>query len=667
MATNDFLTPADALERWPTTADLQSRLTDSIREYMADAAFRVLVAPTGTGKTWNGATTAWRDYPHITGGEPVVHLHYSTDAREEAVKKSKKHGVEADVLLGRSEACDTFSGTYDDVLSTPTGEPASEWMYKQMEHSGVKLSKAHQYLEEHNGGELPCCPCPAIEQWTGTPRDEDGNPTADVVHAQHNFAYVPTITNETNLIWDELPSFKRSIGDHNNADMTRARFQDIITAWLTKIEAPAKTWEMFVTLAEAGTESLHDILENPPQVDPDWFIENEDAHTLGPGLAKAMYDALQNDPGLHGRRAGFATHKLKRFDANDDEDFRHSRNRVHVVVDEQNRPQAYWDIPEMGNARSIICLDAWPSIHEWKMSVGEGLDVDEFIDTQSFNQWRVNERGLEVVQIGTGAKPASSGYAVEHNVDWVGEKITMEMLRYEYGDDFQSVIPTNKMEGGIEEIVEDEEIMPRGSAKSNNAFAYHKVGYVTHCIDPGDDYVLDLLAARGLDAAPLTLCGPECPGEDCPTCGGSPQRIGREFEGPDADKATEILDAVRKNSTAQCIGRYAREVDSPRALVFVRTSMIPDGMADTVISTPTKYTEKQKAVVDYLRANPASPVSDIVAKDATHDSDSAVRRFLNTLLDLGLVRRGPDPNGNGHLYMLDGDIPEDGYLDLSGI
>ncbi|UPV72730.1 hypothetical protein M0R89_09230 [Halorussus limi] len=653
---------------WPTTEELQSKLTRKIREYMSNGAFTVMVAPTSTGKTYNGATTNWTELPHATGDEPVVHLHYSTDARDKAVRKSNAHDIDYHRLLGRGEACNTYSGDYDGVVNTPTGEPASEWMHKQMEESGNTLSKTHQYLEDYNDGDLPCCPCPSIEQWSDIPRDDDGDPAVDVVHAQHNFAYVPSLVQDVNMIWDELPSFKRSIGDRNNDDMTRAKFQDIVTAWLKKIDAPVKTWEMFVTMADDGLESLYEVLDDPPQIDPDWFIENDSAHTLAPALTKAMYRALNDEPGSHGRRSGYAVNELSRFDANDDDDFRYSRNRITVVVDNENRPQAYWDIPEMGNARSIICLDAWPSIHEWRMNIGDGIKFDTFIDDEAFTQWRVNERGLEVVQIGTGAKPASSDYAVTHNVDETAEKITLEMLRYKYGDDFESVISTNAMEPMVEQLVDGEEVMPRGSTKSNGAFSHHKFGYVTHSIDPGDDYVLDLLAARGLDAAPLTLCGPDCGGDECPVCEGNPERVGRAFEGPDADKAKKILDAVRKNSTAQAIGRYAREDDSPRALVFVRTSMIPDGMVDTTISTPTKYTEKQKAVVNYLRENPASSATEIVSVSGTHDSPQGVRQFLSTLMDVGLVNRGPSPQkSNEYLYMLDGDIPEDGYLDLTGI
>jgi hypothetical protein len=92
-------------------------------------------------------------------------------------------------------------------------------------------------------------------------------------------------------------------------------------------------------------------------------------------------------------------------------------------------------------------------------------------------------------------------------------------------------------------------------------------------IDPGDDYVVNLLAECGLQAEPETV----------ETDDGEEQRAhGREFVGPDADAAAAILGSVRESHVAQSAGRYARNADDPddQAMVFVHTSAMPNGFAD---------------------------------------------------------------------------------------
>lgn len=325
---------------YPSTTDLQDRLTDKIHEVMANERFALIQSPTSSGKSYNGATTYWMT-EKAAGGEPVVHLHATKGSRKEAVEMSQKEGVTADELLGREEACACVRGEHDHEVETPTGDDASVWLNKQVAVRGNTLSSAHSYLEEYNGGELPCTPCPSVEQWKGVPRDEDGNVTADVVHATHNFAYVPSLVHNANIFFDEQPDFKNTIGDDGdeNADMTRSRFQDIVTAWVKKIDAPAKSWEMFVALAEdGGIDEVRELLANPPHVDVEWFITGENAHAMAPELTEAAYDALSSEPDRNGRRVGRATSDITRFDANEHDDPRYSRTRITLIVDEDNIP-----------------------------------------------------------------------------------------------------------------------------------------------------------------------------------------------------------------------------------------------------------------------------------------------------------------------------------------
>ena len=658
----------DRVQTYPTTPELRTRLTNCIQSVMADEQPALIESPTSSGKSYNGAATFWMTEP-AAGDCPVIHLHATKGSRKEAVEMSQKEGVTADGLLGREEACACVRGEYDHEVDTPTGERASVWLNKQVSIRGNTLSNAHSYLEEKNGGKLPCSPCPSTEQWKGVPRDEDGDVTADVVHATHNFAYVPSLIHNTNVIFDEQPDFKNTIGDDDeDADMTRSRFQDIVTAWLEKIDAPMKSWEMFVAMAEdGGIDEVWELLSNPPHVDVEWFITGENAHAMAPSLTEAAYDALSSEPDRNGRRVGRATSDITRFDGSEHDDSRYSRTRITLIVNENNIPTVYWNVPELGNARSIICLDAWPSVHEWKQNIGENLKIKNIVSDEEFAKWRKFERGLEVVQIGEGAKPASTEFAVKHYTNPTKQKIDVETLRNEFGAAFRSAIFPGAMENQIEGFLTDDfKTMTHGNVKSNNAFAYECVGLVTNSIDPGDDYVLNLLAARGLDAEPETWdcigCDDDDP--DCPVCEGEPNRMfGRGFVGQDAKAANEMLAGVRENAIAQAVGRWARKSDSPRAIVFVRTDAVPDILVDKKIDDAWEFTPKQRAVVDHVRESVTASVSEIV--EATDVSKSSVNRTLTRLMECGVAERGKI--GGKYRYMLTKEIPDEGLLDLSSI
>lgn len=652
---------------WPTTEELRERLEARIKELIGESRFALVPSPTSSGKSHNGASTFWRT-SGLTDDKPVVHLHATTDSRGEAMDMSDEAGVSATDLLGREQACDMLGGDYHGEVDTPTDEPVSVWIEDQVSNRGNTLSQAHSYLKEYNDGDLPCSPCDSVEQWEDVPYDDDGEVTYDVIHATHNFAYVPTLVNQANIFIDEQPDFKSSIGDHRNDEMTRSRFQDIVTAWLKVTSAPVTSWEMFVAMASSSEhESLKEALEDPPSVDKEWFITGENAHSLAPALTMAAYDAISSEPDDNGRRVGETTSNLKRFDDESEEtgDKRFNRTRITLIVDDDNKPTVYWNVPELGNARSIICLDAWPSIHEWKQNVGEALDIKPIVTPDEFEKWRRHERGLEVVQVGEGDRPAATEFAVKNYTDPSRQEIAIESIRNEYGTSFQSAIYPKKMGDQIQELLPDDVgVMTHGNVKSNNDFQTEQVGLVTNSIDPGDDYVLDLLAARGLNATPEVF---ECLGcddsdPDCLVCGGSDNRKpGRKFVGLDSEEAADMLAGVRENSIAQAIGRWSRGPNAPNAVVFVRTAAIPDGMVDIKIDSSWVFSDNQKAVVDHLRDNAGSTVNEIV--EATGVSNSSVRRTLNKIDDHGLAKCGK-LNGVNR-YMLTEEVPENGHLNLS--
>jgi hypothetical protein len=433
--------------RWPTTDELRERLTREMHTAMSNEEFILIPAPTSSGKSYNGATTPWRDI-EAAGNKPVIHLHYTTDSRDEAVEDSKEAGIEYRELLGRKEACPIVNGDHDtgeDKVTTPTGEPASEWFQRQLNKKGDTLSHAHSYLEnevDENDGELPCSPCKSIEQWEGIPYDEDGNVSADVIHATHMFAYVPSLSDDTNLFFDERPDFTTSIGERDNDGMTVGRFQEIVTAWLEYIDAPVLDWEDFVVTSKQNEDDrLREAISEDRAVDGEWLINDESAHALAPALTEAMYDALRKESDRNGRQKGESVHISHRLSEDGQHrDPRHNRSRITLIIGENNRPLVYWNVPELGTARSIICLDAWPSIYEWKLNIGTNLTYREIVPTDKFEKWRKFERGLEVVQVGESARPASSDHAVENYVDSTRQKTVIDKLRQEHGADFNSII-----------------------------------------------------------------------------------------------------------------------------------------------------------------------------------------------------------------------------------
>jgi hypothetical protein len=156
---------------------------------------------------------------------------------------------------------------------------------------------AHKHLEDHNDqdADLPCCAdngeCPAVTQWDGLPRTDNGDPAVDVVHCTHQFAHVPSLRNGTNLIFDERPDFRQ--------DLTHRQVREAISAYLSVSGAPVTTFEEFVTRALNGDtkrneHAQHATLRDAFGYEPDreWYLETEGAHTLAPALTRAVYYAL---------------------------------------------------------------------------------------------------------------------------------------------------------------------------------------------------------------------------------------------------------------------------------------------------------------------------------------------------------------------------------------
>jgi hypothetical protein len=195
-----------------------------------------------------------------------------------------------------------------------------------------------------------------------------------------------------------------------------------------------------------------------------------------------------------------------------------------------------------------------------------------------------------------------------------------------------------------------------GEEKSRDDFGDERIGLVNGSIDPGDDYVLDILAEMDLDARPERASGEsavchQCDGEGCHGCDDTGQKRahGREFIGVDADTAAALLASVRENHVAQAAGRYARTPDDPadHALVFVRTDAMPPGFADMQVPGVTwTYGEKQRAIVEMLREQ----VRGVTAQELADEADASKEHVRQTLQKLrehdhATARCGAGPHG----------------------
>lgn len=656
---------------WPSTAEARKRLTQLVDEPMQDQRYWVLNAPTALGKSFEIATREWRKYKDVTGGEPVIQLSPTRDARDESYEKTATNGGESRALYHRESVCDIASGKFDDKISVD-GQPASEWIDEMCDEKGLSFGQARSYLaEEYSYGCLKDDkPCGASIQWDDIPRTDDGDPVVDVVHATHQLVYVPTLRYRTNIVFDERPDFAllgpgaTDGGNKENDTLTHTDVRNTITAYLREVDASLQSYEALVTIAQdvADDDQAADLLDDDlfeRRPDYYWYFRNNSAHTLAPALAKAVWIAAKQDPDANGRRHGHAYHIPPGY--HDEElPVEAIRTRVSVVLDETNTLTTVRNVPDMSAARSVIGLDAHPTWELWARNTGPAMSVEPILDREERRQWRRYERGLWVVQVGDATRPYSSGKYFDRQAT----KAFLQRLREHYDDNFRTAITASSVEDEVEDIlgevdVTDPETMHYGEEKSRGDFGDERIGAVLGSIDPGDDYVLDLLAELGLDAEPQrsNKACEGCGGDGCQECTGTGKKRarGREFVGSDAENAQNLLASVRENHVAQAVGRYARNADDSDdwALVFVRTNAMPDSLADFQVPGVNLYRKKQRAIMEYLQENPNATSREIadgvveVNDDIGSCSKEHVRSTLQEQQDKGnvVIREGEGSYG----------------------
>ncbi|SEP23224.1 hypothetical protein SAMN04487948_12438 [Halogranum amylolyticum] len=664
---------------WPSTGEARDRLRDRLLDAVRHQEQVVIDAPTGLGKSYTTSTEPWLRHADVTGEQPVVHLSPTRDSRDSAAEHSNEaEGVTHAVLRGRKEACPVAHGIHDPtegeddngvVAVTMNRTPASEWFDAVCDGRGVPFSTAHAYLAEHNdqGIELPCSrgddPCPAIGQWEGLPRTEEGNTAVDVIHATHQFAHVPGLTQSCNVIFDERPDFAVD-GEY----LTNDRIQRAVAAFLQEVGAPVTTWESFVeTARRAYGQSVETDLLREAQAtramfdyepDREWYLENPNAHMLAPALVEAVWFALAQGFDENGRAVGTTTHSPPRLDASARDDDNWSRTWVTVVVDEANRVRTVRSVPDLSGARSVVGLDAHPSLPLWQRNTTTDMVPDHVLEAEERRLWRRYERGLRVVQVGDAVRPLASGEYFNPDAT----RVLLDHLQHHFGDAFDTCITAASVERELEFLmrevgVDDPATMHFGEERSRDDFGDRDVGLVHGSIDPGDDYVINLLAECDLHAQPETV----------ETEDGEQRRAhGREFVGPDADTASDILASVRENHVAQAAGRYARNADDPenQATVFVHSSAMPAGFADyQVAGVEWVATDAQRAIIKALREQESATARELAA--ATDVSKRHVAKTLSRLLDEERVTCREDVGDHGADVFSAEDGPMSGLVDLT--
>ncbi|MFK5605312.1 hypothetical protein [Haloferax volcanii] len=598
----------------PGTGDIRKSLKTKLRTLMRNGDNGVIRSPTSSGKTHTPSTTRWRSHPEITDGQPVILLSGTTDAREDAVAKSKKSYATAEVLYGRNDACPLARGEYDSnneagnaAIRSPDGSEPSEWFNTMCEKRGLHVSVAHGKFAREYSGTLPCCEngedCPSMTQWTDIPRNDDGEVDYDVLHATHQFARVPQLIEDCNLIIDERPDFSLSLSS--------GRLREIVSSYLKEIDAPVKTWEDLMVGITGNFDvdlcPLHNALREP---DTDWFTTDPNSHALAPGIVEAIVTAERR---VHGRWVGQTDYKYPTLNSNHEGP--EQKVTICVVFDKYNEIRLLQAIPDFSKARSVIGLDAHPTMPKWKANTVPGIEMERIVDTDHLHDWRRNQRNLTIVQVGNNKNSwTRKGY--NHSK----VRVLCNALRKKYGDKFATGITSKKFVEGLEEQltnagVDTPDTIYFGNEKSVDNFDSEQVGLVAGCISPSSDGIKDWVALLDNDATPKrdAVDGYQ----------------GQEWVGEDAEVAEEILADVREKKVLQACGRYARSPQQPDngATVYVLTNVLPDAYVDKEVDDVDGFGPKEKQILDYVVSH-----GGVTPKTIEENIDSS-RKHIHTTLN----------------------------------
>lgn len=616
----------------PGTGELRHALNSELRSAMKYAEDVVIQSPTSSGKTYTSSTTQWQSCPEITGGQPVIFLSGTIEARDDAIRKSRDSSVSCEVLKGRKEACSLAGGKYDSdndegnvPVSAPDGGEPSEWFNTMCGTRGLPLSVSHGIFEHAHDDKLPCSEqgeCPTSGQWNVIPRDGDGNYDYDVLHATHQFARVPQLRNNCNLIIDEQPDF--------SLDISTDRIRRIVRSYLNEIEAPIRAWEpLLVSKTSPIDADLGDIYEALEMPDSEWFKRGDNAHLLAPGITEAIVTAEERS---NDRWVGTTWYTCP--DLNPRHDSPGQEVLIRIVIDGDDSTDGKNDvrllqtIPDFGQARCVIGLDAYPTMPKWRGNTLPTIEKTQIIGGEELHKWRRNQRNLQIIQVGDNKNSWTNAANATPSEDKVAA--ACDELRHEYGDDFQSGITTMDFEEKFIEVmkqvgIEEPLTTYHGRTKSINTFRDHSIGLIAGCISPSDEDIKDWMALMGQIATPEREVNE-----------GNPE--GQTWVGPDADVAHELIEDVRAKNVLQACGRYARSPKDPDdwADVYALTNVLPDEYVDEKREDVQVFGRKQKEILSYLtEVDGKAPAYEIT--EETSAGKRHVHKTIREFRDLGLI------------------------------
>jgi len=413
-----------------------------------------------------------------------------------------------------------------------------------------------------------------------------------------------------------------------------------------------------------------------------WYRENPNVHALAPALTRAIWNA---EEGPDGRKHSRIPYRPPRFGEGDRDEAGWNRIYVDVVLDHQWEVEEAAAMPDFSLSDSLVGLDAHPQDEDpkWGAEVKPGIQTNYVLSRKERTLYRRYERGLFTVQVGEGVQPVTSGKWWDEGQ---GDKFRaiIEQMRDHHGEDFRTAITSKALKPKVRRAmkdagVEDPELMHFGAEESRNDFAGEDVGLVIGSIDPGDRQVVNTLARQGLDAEPCYHACPECDGagtvddegtELCETCSGEGRvrEHGRTFEGPDADKARDVLRSVREHHVAQSAGRWARQADDPddNATVYVVTEAAPDGFIDAQTPGVTWTTNPdQRDRLEYVSQS-ADGVTSIELAEEFDITRQTGWRTLEKARKEGLLERNPGKGANApNIYYPNDEFHPAGSVDLS--
>jgi len=645
------------------TDEYRSRFRDEVLEILRERSNTLFDVPTALGKTHTIATAPWDAYPSVTNQKPVVQFHKTQDARDEAAKKSRGQGLKVAVLQGREEVSLPASGAMDGY--SIRGRPLGQWIHQQCERNGMRYPEAVWQAEIELNGDVPW---PDEEPLTGVQWNELLPLTGtdvDIIHATHQFAFVPPLRNGAVVVFDEQPNFTRNLKDSPD-DLSRERIRMAVNAYLDEANAPVGSYEDFVTFSKRGLleEELDEALSHQPG--REWCLSIDDAHPLAPTVARAIHHA---EPRSKGRRVGTATYTPQAPSGFGDSEL-NADKEVTVVFDDEDTFQTVRVVPDMSQAHVVLGLDAFPTKPLWELNTGVSFDVNQLLSAPERIVWRRREKQLRVVQVGSNANHCTHGIENTERV-----RALVEEVCDQHGSEFSTAITSKAAKDTLKQMMEDAgvnepTILTFGEQNSRNVLGDEDVGLVVGCIDMGDGPVLDRLAELGLEASPERTnaeCS-DCGGDKCRECNhtGRKRAEGRGFVGPDARVAERICDSVRRDEVRQAVSRWGRNPDdrNDSATVYLYTNVIrPSLLLDDDSEGVDIHTDKESNAIAFARdrdETTAREVSDNIDVSRRYASD-----VLKRLVERGYasVDRGAG-DYNRDVFTVSSATPTDRFVDL---